>query len=122
MLGGNQMNKGKLCELGSLDQPIVPKSRFAGFVKAAGLAAALFALVGNQSLGATAPAPIGLDVDGTEYALISNAGWQVSTDGGTKFVAAKQVVLIRAAIPAAYYAIDRQNYAYIWAPTCVASK
>jgi len=71
------------------------------------------------------PAPIGLNVDGTSYALLSNNDehrWRVSADGGQTFDSAKSVVLVRKAVPGAKGEFERQSFGYIWAPTCTAAK
>lgn len=70
---------------------------------------------------AVPPAPLGLNSSGSEYALVANDLWKVSLNG-SGFVPAKEVVLIRGAIPGATGAVDRQDLAYIWASTCTASQ
>jgi hypothetical protein len=70
-----------------------------------------------------APAPLGLDVDGTEFSLQSNhsSAWKVSVNGGA-FEPVKLRKLIRAASSGARSATDRQPYGYIWAATCTAAQ
>ena len=62
---------------------------------------------------AATPAPLGLDVDGASYALVSNKRWTLG--GGP---AAREVKVVRRAIPGAGGAFSRQDEAYIWALTC----
>lgn len=64
--------------------------------------------------------PLGLDIDGREYALLSNNQWDVSSNGGP-FVDARHVVRIRPPRPGGTSAYDRQPHAYIWAPQCTAA-
>ena len=78
--------------------------------------------IAEPAAAAIAPAPLGLDVNGSEYALISNNGWTVSSNNDGTFRPAKAVILSKPPTPGAFTAFDRQQYAYIWAPTCTASK
>src|SRR5882724_3227202 len=97
--------------------------RIAGLRRKLGAVTIFFVFLWGHSIAATLPPPpLGLDITGSSYAVVSNGGWQVSTDGGAHFGPARQVVLIRAATPGATSALDRQNYADIWASTCVASQ
>lgn len=85
------------------------------------LTAAPALLLAGQSIAATIPpAPIGLDANGTSFAILSNASsaWRVSADGGQTFGSVKNILLIRGAVSGAISAADRQPFSYIWAPTC----
>jgi hypothetical protein len=67
-----------------------------------------------------APAPLGLDVDGKEFVLISNSGWKAKSNSDA-FEPAKIAVLIAKPVAGSKSAFYRQQYAYIWARTCTAA-
>ncbi len=69
----------------------------------------------EPSLAADAPAPVGLDVNGTEYVLASNGLWKVSGDP------AKQMKILVAKRQGATDAFGRQDHAIVWARTCTAA-
>jgi hypothetical protein len=73
-------------------------------------------LAGGASAAAPA-APIGLDVDGRAFALLSNDLWTVK--GGAD---AREVQVVTPARKGGTGARDRQDLAYIWARTCTAAK
>lgn len=79
----------------------------------AALAPAL--LAGGASAGPPT-APSGLDVDGREFALLSNHLWTVK--GGAD---AKQVITLTKIRKGGTSARDRQELAHIWAPKCTAA-
>lgn len=74
-----------------------------------------------SAVAAIKPAPLGLDVNGREFALVSNGGWKVSVNGSGK-LPSKEVQKIRDPVPGGTTAFDRQKLAYIWAKTCTDSK
>jgi hypothetical protein len=84
-----------------------------------GCAAAVLALVliAGVASAAAPTAPIGLDMDGREFALLSNHLWTVP--GGAD---AKEVQVLTKARKGGTSARDRQNLAYIWASKCTAAK
>jgi hypothetical protein len=86
----------------------------------AGLAV-VFIAIATSATAEIPPAPLGLDRDGTVYALISNSQWTVS-ENSSGFVPAKAVIPVSTGNPSSTSAYDRQNRAYIWAGRCTASK
>lgn len=86
-------------------------------VRPAVIVAALF----NTASADIPPAPLGLDRDGTAYALLTNSTWKVS-ENGSGFVPAKAVIPLASGNPAATSAFDRQERAYIWAKRCTDSQ
>ena len=88
----------------------------------AGLALLIFGFVGSPFAAAELPpAPIGLDVDGASYALISNNLWTVTNSSGAQ-TPAKQVILRQAKSPTGRSAYERQDKAFVWARTCTGAK
>lgn len=81
----------------------------------------LLANLASTAVAVVKPAPFGLDVDGKEYALVSNSAWKVSVVSSGK-LPAKEVAKLRDAVPNGTGAFDRQRLAYVWAKTCTDSK
>lgn len=65
----------------------------------------------EDRLAADAPAPVGLDVNGTEYVLASNSLWKVNGSP------AKHVKTLLAKRRGATDAFGRQDHAIVWART-----
>ena len=85
-------------------------------------AATGFAAIAGEAAAQIPPAPLGLDRDGTIYALLSNSRWFVSENGGGFQLAKVGVIPVRTGNPDAISAFDRQDHAYIWAGRCTASR
>lgn len=66
---------------------------------------------------ATTPAPLGLDVDGTHFALLSNHLWTVK--GGAD---AREVQVLTKVRKGGTSARDRQSLAFIWGSKCTPGK
>jgi hypothetical protein len=86
----------------------------------------LIALIAQSSLfdvraATPVPAPVGLDVDGTSYALISNTIWTVTDAAGAQ-TRAKNVSVIAPRNPSGTSAYDRQAKAYVWAQVCSSAR
>lgn len=81
----------------------------------------VFVAIASSATAEIPPAPLGLDRDGTNYALISNSQWTVS-ENSSGFVPARTVIPVSTGNPNSTSAYDRQDRAYIWAGRCTASK
>ncbi len=85
------------------------------FLALAVVAGALLLLAGGASAAAPT-APLGLDVNGAQFALLSNHLWTV------KGADAREVQVLTRERKGGTSARDRQNLAYIWASKCTAAK
>lgn len=63
-------------------------------------------------------APIGLNFDGTRYALVSNSLWRAEATGAGSGPA-KHIVLISKGDPQSTSELQRQDYAKVWAKSCI---
>jgi len=86
-------------------------------VKRIAVVGAVLALLAAGAAAGPPTAPLGLDVDGREFALLSNHLWTVKGGGD-----AKQVQTLTPIRKGGTSARDRQELAHIWAARCTAAR
>ncbi|MFN2467966.1 MAG: hypothetical protein ABR521_07565 [Gaiellaceae bacterium] len=82
-------------------------------LKALGFVCGALVLLAGGASAAVPTAPLGLDVDGTHFALVSNHTWTVQ--GGAD---AREVQVLTKVRKGGTSARDRQNLSFIWASRC----